>query len=92
MQVTPHEIRVQEFALAVYRYCISVRGSVTSWIRTVGHNVAVGGVHGSLHVVGLAVDVVLDGPLLSSDERHKLASDLGIKLVIESDHDHLQAR
>lgn len=93
MQMTNHEIRVQEFALAVYRYCVRVHGSVTSWVRTPNRNSAVGGVMRSHHLSGLAVDVVLDEPLthkIATDARHKLAADLGLRLVIEGDHDHLE--
>nr|QJB20188.1 MAG: hypothetical protein [Microvirus sp.] len=93
--VSSHEIRVQEFALAVYRYCVRVRGSVTSGFRTPSRNTVVGGEVRSFHLQGLAADVVLDEPLthkIATDARHKLASDLGIKLIIESDHDHLEPR
>lgn len=93
MEVTSHEIRIQEFWLAVYRYASRVRGSVISGFRTVGRNRAVGGVSNSYHLQGLAADVVLDEPLthpVATDVRHRLAADLGIQLVIESDHDHLE--
>lgn len=94
MEVTHHEIRVQEFALAVYRYCVRVHGSVTSWVRTPNRNRAVGGVMRSNHLTGLAVDVVLDEHLthkIATDARHMLAAHLGLRLVIEGDHDHLEA-
>lgn len=96
MEVTDHEIRVQEFALAVYRYCTRVRASVTSWYRTRQRNdsPAVRGALRSRHLDGLGCDVVLDEPLthkIATDARHKLASDLGINLIIEGDHDHLEA-
>lgn len=93
MEVTPHEIRIQEFWLAVYRYASRVRGSVTSGFRTHARNRDVGGVLRSRHLEGLAADVVLDDLLIhkiATDARHKLAADLGIKLVIEGDHDHLE--
>lgn len=93
MEITPHEIRVQEFWLAVYRYATRVRGSVVSGYRTSARNRAVGGESVSFHLQGLAADVVLDEPLthpVATDARHRLASELGIQLVIESDHDHLE--
>lgn len=93
MEITPHEIRIQEFWLAVYRYATRVRGSVVSGYRTFLRNRAVGGVAASRHLDGLAADVVLDEPLthpIAVDARHRLAADLGIKLVVEDDHDHLQ--
>lgn len=92
-EVTTHEIRVQEFWLAVYRYCLRVRGSVTSGFRTFSRNSVVGGSPTSYHLQGLAADVVLDEPLthpVATDARHKLAADLGIQLIIETDHDHLE--
>lgn len=94
MEITQHEKRVMEFCLAAYRYASRVRGSVTSWYRTGDRNMSVGGHLRSLHLQGLAVDVVLDEPLthkIATDARHRLAADLGLKLVIEGDHDHLQA-
>lgn len=93
MELTHHEIRIQEFWLAVYRYATRVRGSVTSGFRTHSRNAVVGGVLRSKHLEGLAADVVLDEQLthkIATDARHKLASDLGIKLIIEGDHDHLE--
>lgn len=64
--------------------------SVTSWLRSPIHNTAVGGVLGSLHTYGLAVDVVLDlgesGPLfMEACER------LGLLCLDEGDHFHVQA-
>lgn len=91
MSISDAEVSVQVFALAVYRYCRAASGSVTSWIRTTRHNVSVGGVPSSFHLTGLGCDVVLDSPsVLDSDARHVLASNLGLRLVVESDHDHLQ--
>lgn len=79
-----------EFADALRAYCARTLGSVTSWGRTPAHNTAVGGVAGSLHQLWLAGDVVYDKPLLL-EVRQQAASRLGLRLVPESDHDHLQA-
>lgn len=87
--VADSEIAIQVFAVAVFRYCSRVGGSVTSWIRTPRRNLSVGGVMRSKHVSGLAVDVVVES-YVTCDDRHLLAADLGLKLVIESDHDHLE--
>lgn len=84
------ESEVTAFALALYRYCRYFGGSVTSWLRTADHNSQVGGLPGSLHLLALGADVVFDSPRLDSDVRHSMASSLGLRLVVESDHDHLQ--
>jgi hypothetical protein len=80
---------VEEFAWALVRFCIQLRASVTSHYRTAAHNAAVGGVAGSAHRAGLGADVVYDAPV---DEtlRRETAAQLGLGLLVESDHDHLQ--
>lgn len=89
MSLTDAEISVQTFALAVYRYCFATGGSVTSWIRTHSRNNSVGGVADSYHLTGLGCDIVVESKM-STDDRHKLAASLGLRLVVESDHDHVQ--
>jgi len=78
-----------EFAEAAETFRALTGGSVTSGTRTVMHNAAVGGVKNSAHLYGLAVDIVYDTPqaLPLAMER---ARRLGIKLIREGDHDHLQ--
>lgn len=80
---------IDEFARKVTLYCQRFRGSVTSWIRTPARNRLVGGVPRSAHLVGLGADVVpeSDEP---SDVRHRYAHELGLRLIVESNHDHLQ--
>lgn len=80
---------VADFAVAVYRYCRAVSGSVTSWLRSVPRNAAVGGKPNSAHLAGLGADVVVESRM-STDDRHRLAAELGLRLIVESDHDHLQ--
>lgn len=63
--------------------------SVTSWGRTQKRNAAVGGVPNSLHLVDLAVDVVYDQPI-SYATASELAAHLGLRVIRETDHDHLQ--
>jgi peptidase M15-like protein len=63
--------------------------SVTSWIRSRKHNTAVGGVPTSRHLLGLAVDVVID-PGADSTDFTLLASQLGLEVIPEGDHFHLQ--
>ena len=79
-----------EFVDALRTYCFRFGGSVTSLGRTPAHNVAVGGVADSLHQVWLAGDVVYDAPQ-PLEARERTAARLGLRLVPESDHDHLQA-
>lgn len=64
--------------------------SVTSWLRSPIHNTAVGGVLGSLHTYGLAVDVVLDlgenGTMFIN-----ACTRLGLHCLDAGDHFHVQA-
>jgi hypothetical protein len=53
---------VVEFAIAVLGLAARFKFSVTSWGRSVKHNVAVGGLDDSLHLVWLAMDIELDDP------------------------------
>lgn len=81
---------IGEFAEVVNRYAALTHGSATSWFRTLAHNLKVGGVAHSAHVVGLACDVVYDGVPMAVAERVEWARRLGLRLIVESDHDHLQ--
>lgn len=78
-----------EFAEAAKTYCMLMDGSVTSFGRTVTHNHNVGGVKFSAHRFWLGLDVVYDIPLPEAD-RIETARRLGLKLIAEGDHDHLQ--
>lgn len=80
-----------EFAWAVYVYCTLTGGSVTSWIRTRKRNDQVDGVPHSSHLVGLGVDVVYDD-VPPDPDRFDWAERLGLKVIAEFDHDHLQPR
>ncbi len=82
-------MNVIEFTAAVGAYSIATRASVTSWWRTRAHNTAVAGVHWSPHLVGLAVDVIYDAPGRPAGAVN-LARNLGLTLLAEDDHDHLQ--
>lgn len=78
-----------DFAEAVFTHCAQLGGSITSWTRSGAHNAAVGGVSQSAHLYGLAADVVYDTPpsfAIALDT----ALRLGLLLLRESDHDHLQ--
>ena len=80
---------LDEFAEAVRVYCFRLTGSVTSWGRTPERNSAVGGVPGSAHLYFLGADVVYD-TLPPDTARKDLARRLGLRVLIETDHDHLQ--
>ena len=63
--------------------------SVTSWIRSRRRNAALAGVVDSRHLLGLAVDIVLDDTSVV-DQFQKHAANLGLQVIIESDHLHVQ--
>ena len=63
--------------------------SVTSWLRTPKRNKEVGGVANSRHLLGLAVDTVLD----AEGDKPAFIADvgrLGLKALDEGDHIHVQ--
>jgi len=78
-----------EFRLACFVYCCIAHASETQGYRTGAHNVKVGGVAHSPHRFGFGDDVVYDddAPVL---DRVETARRLGLRLVPEADHDHLQ--
>lgn len=78
-----------EFAEAVTQYCAMTRASVTSWGRTTRRNEQVDGVPYSAHRFFRAVDVIYDDAF-GRLERERLAAAVGLRLIIEADHDHLQ--
>jgi len=81
-----------EFAEALMAYCAWSRGSVTSWGRSPERNAQVGGHPYSLHQIWLGADVGYHpNPKPAEDVARRMASRLGIRLVREGDHDHLQA-
>lgn len=77
------------FVDALVTYCALTRGSVTSWGRTTLHNMNEGGVAYSGHRFWLAADVVYDEPPPPAD-RKELGRRLGLRVLPENDHDHLQ--
>jgi len=79
----------EQFNVSVLVYCFLTHASETSGFRTTKHNADVDGVKYSSHRFGFGKDVVYDTPLPAS-ERAETAERLGLLLVIEPDHDHLQ--
>lgn len=64
--------------------------SVTSWFRSPTHNREVGGVARSKHQTGQAVDVVYDGVRPPLEDVEAACAPFAVRVVRESDHDHLQ--
>lgn len=83
------ESPIQKFASDINYLAIKHSFSVTSWFRTSKRNEQVGGVRGSFHLFGLAVDCVLDN-ILDRSEFVKDARSIGLVVVPEIDHIHLQ--
>lgn len=82
---------VGDFMEAVYEYCLIHNAYTTSGIRSAKHNKEVGGVPFSPHRFGRGMDVLYDDPNTQNDPaRLEVAKRLGLKLVVEGDHDHLQ--
>jgi len=65
--------------------------SVSSWGRTDKRNVFVNGVPGSLHLLWLGMDVILDDQKKNVDFE-KDADRLGLMALYEGDHYHLQPK
>jgi len=82
-------MRIGEFAEAVAQYCLLAGASETSGGRTDEHNRKVGGVPYSAHRFFRGRDVVYDYAI-ALPERRELAHRLGLMLIAEDDHDHLQ--
>ena len=78
------------FLLHVHTIAGAFGGSVTSWLRSTKHNAAVGGKLGSLHLVGLAVDLIFDDPAQKAHAAHYFAR-AGLWTINEGDHLHVQA-
>lgn len=84
-------MRIGEFAEAMLSYCNATNGRVTSWIRTREHNLKIeGAADGSFHQLGLACDVVYGTNKPGLTTRKTLAKRVGLLIIDESDHDHLQ--
>lgn len=82
---------LSDFTSTVALILLCYEGSVSSWLRSKKRNNEVGGHVMSLHLVGLAVDVVFD-----DDEQKfggmQMAERLGLLAIDEDDHVHIQVR
>lgn len=78
-----------DFIERVILVCSKHLGSVSSWGRTPKHNKDVGGVDGSIHMLWLGCDVVLD-VMAKDPEFEKDCSLVGLVPIFEGDHYHLQ--
>lgn len=78
-----------EFFDAVRSYCARLSGSISSYGRTPKHNAKVGGVSQSAHQFWLGADVLYDAPV-DAELARDTGRRLGLKVIRESDHDHLQ--
>jgi len=78
-----------DFIDVVILVCSKHRGSVASWGRTPKHNKDVGGVEGSIHMLWLGCDVVLD-EMKKNLEFEKDCRVVGLVAIFEGDHYHLQ--
>ena len=79
------------FAVRVFGACFKHHGSVSSWGRTGKHNKDVGGVDGSIHLLWLGIDVVLD-EMKKNLGFEKDCDKLGLVALFEGDHYHLQPK
>ncbi len=66
-------------------------GSVTSWIRSPSRNKLVGGAVNSKHLIGLAIDIVLDNPA-DNFAFIQTAQSMGLWTLDEGDHVHVHEK
>lgn len=78
-----------EFFNAVLSLAARFNFSTSSWIRTEKHNRVVGGSEDSLHLLGLAMDVVLD-PGEDKEAFIRMARRLGLIVIDGTTYIHLQ--
>ncbi len=80
-----------DFIERVVFICSKHRGSVSSWGRTPKHNKDVRGAEGSVHMVWLGCDVVLDD-MKKNLEFENDCSKLDLVALYEENHYHLQPK
>lgn len=82
---------LSEFCYLVVVLCLRWQMSVTSWVRSFDHNRDVGGNDNSLHLWGLAVDVVPDN-WDNIDEILRDIKSVGLHYLVHKGHIHIQSR
>jgi len=80
-----------DFGQRVMALLTKYPGRVSSWGRSQKGNTAVGGVSGSIHMLWLGMDVVLD-EMKKNLEFEKDVDRLGLVAIYEGDHYHLQPK
>ncbi|MHC4607351.1 MAG: D-Ala-D-Ala carboxypeptidase family metallohydrolase [Planctomycetota bacterium] len=87
--ISNHLPELREFFLALFELRVPRSTLVTSWYRDPEKNAAVGGHPRSLHLSGLALDLVL--PTRDVAGFVAMARAAGLIAVAEPDHVHVQA-
>lgn len=80
-----------EFLDKAQSACVLYSGSISSWVRSEAHNHRVGGHPRSMHLCGLAVDVVLDNQE-DADDFIAFCVRLGLMAINYDDHIHVQIK
>lgn len=80
---------VSDFAQNISTLLALHPGSILSWIRSSAWNTEVGGHPRSMHLVGLAVDIVPD-PDTNMGDLIIFAERLGLNAINEGGHVHVQ--
>ena len=82
---------VGEFRTLICQLADVVALSETSGLRSVKRNAAIGGMPLSAHLIGLAVDVILDEPARVS-ELTAFAAKMGLIVLDDGDHVHIEPK
>lgn len=80
---------LEQFALAVVAYCVTLEANVVSWKRTVHHSAMLCGRHNASHALGLGADVIYDRPQPLA-LRHRIAHELELSIIETPGYDHLE--
>lgn len=81
-----------EFYVLVVILCQRFHGTMTSGVRSWKRNSAVGGHPNSRHLLGLAIDVVLDEKGLNGQLFMSECERQGLVCLDEDDHFHVQTK
>lgn len=94
-------MNLDEYWQAVHAYCERTLGSCDSWGRTPERSVAVGGYETDPHTWWMGADIIYTGgmrtgwprPLnIPTQQAEAYADSLGLEIIHEKDHDHLQPK